>query len=1108
MSARDLLQIAMVAGRIGFSGKRRVLMAVFVLAGVIGAGGAGAATIVVNDSSDTLHASGCAAFGTGSCTLRDAIIFGNANAGPDVVHFAIPGSGVHTITLVSDLPAVTGDLTIDGYTQPGSSPNTNGAGLGDNAVLLVEVNGNGKGCFTLVGGGATLRGLVINRCGGYAVHALSGSIIEGNFIGTDPTGKLALPDSAGGIFIDNAPAILGGADPDSRNLISGNGGAGVAFDLTLIADAPLIQGNFIGTDVTGTAALPNGGSGVSGGGPSPIEISDNVISGNGGRGIELGEGFTNLGGKGVNIHGNLIGTDLSGTLPIGNRLTGIWARPAIDANVRISGNTIAFNGAGDPFGGGVVYFEGTDAYHDDPVILGNSIFENTSDGSVPNEGLGISLYTLGPDSILECNNSSEGGQPSQNFPVLTSALAGGSSIRIEGTFESGGKKTYTLEFFANPSCDPSGYGEGKLFLGSIQVTTEDFPSCDVTFDVTFPVAVAAGQFVTATATDASTSEFSACIPVESAANPAVVVNDVSDILHAPGCATLGTGTCTLRDAITFANGHAGADVIHFAIPGSGLHTITLDSDLPASTDELAIDGYTQDGSSPNTNGAGLNAVLTVEINGNAHGCLVLGGDANIVRGLVINRCSGSGILVSGGEEAVSPSLIAGNFVGVDAAGAKALPNEKGVLLVSDSGLPPVVIGGTSPAARNLISGNRAEGVAMPFSPFFGSSLILQGNLIGTDATGTLAIPNGGDGIKLISPAASLEGNVISGNLGSGVTAHTANVHDLTLRDNIIGADVTGTSPLGNRSRGIFIIDDDNSSGYRMLISGNVVAFNGAGDGGGGVVYQFGHFAENSPAIRGNSIFDNSGRGIDLGGLPNDHCNFNPEGHRPPNFPVLNSAQADRQSIRIRGTLDSYELRTYTIEFFANPECDPSGYGEGKTFLGSTQVTTADIDFCNATFDVTFPLAVAPGQFVTATATAPAGRDPDATSEFSACVEVEWAAAPEVVNQQVTVLSMTHERNRTPVPGGPAGTMTIRATFQNWSVAPIGAPFFQVAELTGGNLLLNADGGPAGVGGRLKADVGPDELLSPGESFTTEFVIGLQNGSRFRFLVDVWGQPPP
>jgi hypothetical protein len=114
----------------------------------------------------------------------------------------------------------------------------------------------------------------------------------------------------------------------------------------------------------------------------------------------------------------------------------------------------------------------------------------------------------------------------------------------------------------------------------------------------------------------------------------------------------------------------------------------------------------------------------------------------------------------------------------------------------------------------------------------------------------------------------------------------------------------------------------------------------------------------------------------------------------------------------------------------------------------------------------------------------------------------------VVNQLVTLLSLNEERSRTPVAGGLAGTMTIRATFENTSSTPIDAPFFVVTELADGNLLLNADGGSSGVGAKLTADVGTDGLLSPGESFTTEFVVGLHNRHKFRFFVDVWGQPGP
>ncbi len=146
--------------------------------------------------------------------------------------------------------------------------------------------------------------------------------------------------------------------------------------------------------------------------------------------------------------------------------------------------------------------------------------------------------------------------------------------------------------------------------------------------------------------------------------------------------------------------------------------------------------------------------------------------------------------------------------------------------------------------------------------------------------------------------------------------------------------------------------------------------------------------------------------------------------------------------------------------------------------------------------------MAPGQYITATAT------DLSTSEFSPCIAVEAAAAPEVVNDRVELTSLIQERNRRPVTGGPAGTMTIRATFKNTSSTPIDTPFFVVTELSEGNVLLNADGSPSGVGAKLTADVGADKLLSPGESFTTEFVVGLHNRRRFRFFVDLWGVPIP
>ncbi len=120
----------------------------------------------------------------------------------------------------------------------------------------------------------------------------------------------------------------------------------------------------------------------------------------------------------------------------------------------------------------------------------------------------------------------------------------------------------------------------------------------------------------------------------------------------------------------------------------------------------------------------------------------------------------------------------------------------------------------------------------------------------------------------------------------------------------------------------------------------------------------------------------------------------------------------------------------------------------------------------------------------------------------------YIVAPTVVNGLVTLSPLVTSFNPTPVPGGPAGTFRITATFTNTSATSIQAPFFKVTQLSGGNLLLNADGVPGGVGASLTPDVGTDDILAAGESFTTNFVVGLQQRSGFSFVVDLWGDAGP
>ncbi len=221
--------------------------------------------------------------------------------------------------------------------------------------------------------------------------------------------------------------------------------------------------------------------------------------------------------------------------------------------------------------------------------------------------------------------------------------------------------------------------------------------------------------------------------------------------------------CTLREAINAANSNDNAtetDRIHFNIPGSGVRTISPTSPLPTIVDRVAIDGYTQPGATENTNPTGaINANLLIELSGtnagNANGLLfadVFGGTTSagsVVRGLVINRFQGSGIIFTKGPGCRAE----GNFIGTDPSGEIDLGN--GFHGVDTGG--GTIIGGTTPETRNLISGNGSEsansgdGVAMVGS----SDNTVQGNLIGTGKDGVADLGNDGNGVKVLSGARNL-----------------------------------------------------------------------------------------------------------------------------------------------------------------------------------------------------------------------------------------------------------------------------------------------------------------------------------------------------------------
>ncbi|MDH3216760.1 MAG: Ig-like domain-containing protein, partial [Candidatus Krumholzibacteria bacterium] len=332
-------------------------------------------------------------------------------------------------------------------------------------------------------------------------------------------------------------------------------------------------------------------------------------------------------------------------------------------------------------------------------------------------------------------------------------------------------------------------------------------------------------------------------------------------------------------------------------------------------------------------------------------------------------------------------LVQGNFIGIDATGTTALGNGASGVVIT-SGASNNTIGGTVEGARNIISGNPFQGVQVD-----GSNNIVQGNYIGTDATGMAAIGNGQVGVwmragasdNLIGGTTAGARNVISANGEDGVNFGDVELgtENNIVQGNYIGTDATGTGPLGNVERGVRFSHNsgNNTLGGTTLGSGNVVAFNNSH----GVTLRSN--ASTGNTILGNSIFSNARLGIDIGEngvTANDSADVDVGANDRQNYPVLASAVRTDTDITIDGSLNSYASATFRIEFFSTAQGDTSGHGEGETYLGFTDVTTDVMG--DANFSDTFPVAVAPGASITATATDSVGS----TSEFSLNILVNTA----------------------------------------------------------------------------------------------------------------------
>ena len=363
----------------------------------------------------------------------------------------------------------------------------------------------------------------------------------------------------------------------------------------------------------------------------------------------------------------------------------------------------------------------------------------------------------------------------------------------------------------------------------------------------------------------------------------------------------------------------------------------------------------------------------------------IGGTQTNQRNLIYgNSLDGISIIASPSiDRTLSQNIeILNNYIGTSNGTTDNGNNGNGIYLENTFG---VIIGDASGATRNIISGNSNDGIKIQGTQAFANEVI--GNFIGTDSSGGAALGNSASGIALLSGAGFAVdfisrgpnrigkpglGNVISSN-NFGVFIADNNTSNNWLQANLIGTNVGGNSDLGNTLDGILLGAGtfDNRIGGTGANEGNLAAFNRRGifaDGG------------NSNSFRRNRLFSNDELGIDLssvGVTPNDAGDGDTGPNGLLNYPVITYVNAQNSSVIVEGTYNSAPNQIYNLEFFGNTAIDPTGYGEGRNFLG--QVVVATDGSGNANFSAEFSANIAnTGAWVTATAT----DSNNNTSEFS------------------------------------------------------------------------------------------------------------------------------
>jgi len=834
--------------------------------------------------------------------------------------------------------------------------------------------GNGNGvkvefsAYQQIGYFGARRNVISGNTNGVYLASSFGTGITGNLIGTNPAGTAALGNGYGILVQDSTSSPIRG------NVISGNGLEGihvlaVSPGFTL-AGGNVITGNYIGTNATGTAGIPNlGGITIQNadrntiGGPDPAQR--NIISGNNGSGVQLFGAYSTRN----EVLGNYIGVDVSGAADLPNAGSGVEAFNNATSNtvggaVPGARNVISGNGAGGVAitgaGGGTSYYPSFDVPQsilDFTTAVSTIEVPETATVTDVNVRLDITHTWVGDLTITLVNPD--------GLDVQLAVRVGGSGDNYAGTvFDddpggylpiSAGSAPFSGIWYPDT---PLSQFDGSLAKGTWSLLVNDAAGGDVgtlnwwSLEFTTNGNEVAGNYIGT-----------------NAAGTQALGNSTGVLVSDSPSNTIGGSLAGARNVIS-GNTNQGVQIIGGPATGNLVSGNYIGTDATGSVDL----GNGTDG---------------VDIDGAAYNCVCASisgsiGEATADRNIISGN-NNNGVLISGAG-AVG-NLVGGNYIGTNAAGTADLGNTLHGVLVEGAGVNTI---GVAFGGGNLISGNNQDGIRV-LAATTGS--LIQANFIGTDATGTQGIANASKGIFILGGSSNtivggptvVERNVISGNVSHGINIQQPGTSSNIIHGNYIGTKVDGVSPLGNGAGiGISGGASNNRIGGTSPGEGNTIAHNATR----GIGLLSSGFDPIDNRWYRNSIFGNGGLGIDLnqdGVTANDAGDGDSGPNALQNFPELQYASYAASFVSIVGSLNTTPNGAYIVAFFISPDCDPSGHGEGASFFGQTTVGTDGTG--QGPFVAAFPSAPVTG-FITAVAI-----DDDATfntSEFSKCVAVGTA----------------------------------------------------------------------------------------------------------------------